>query len=175
MLKNRTAIIHLYKVRAHTNIVGNEAADKLAKEGSKIVLVSDIPFRPHESAYSKPYWWCRDDNHPYRGPIRHLKPYLEKFEKEENEKLAKLFDNINKWINNPLIDNKISNNFWTNPIVTDSQITQLLKFRYGQYMGNARKHLFWSELFLNINCPKPTTKYQIKATISMLLVLLGPP
>jgi hypothetical protein len=115
MLKNRTATTHLYKVRAHTNIIGNKEADKLAKEGSKIVLVSDIPFRPHESAHSTPYWWCRDDDHPYRGPIQHLKSYLEKLEKEENEKLAKTFDNINKWVNNPLIDNKISNNFWTNP------------------------------------------------------------
>jgi ribonuclease HI len=152
MLKNRTATTYLYKIRAHTNIIGNEEADKLAKEGSKIVLVSDIPYQPHESAHSTPYWWCRDDDHPYRGPIRHLKPYLEKLEKEENEKFARTFDNINKWINNPLIDNKISNNFWTNPTVTDSQITQLLKFRYGQYMGNARKHLFWNELFPNINC-----------------------
>jgi thiol-disulfide isomerase/thioredoxin len=131
---------HLHKVRVHTNIIGNEEVDKLAKEGSKIVLVSDIPFHPYKSA------------HPYRGPIRHLKPYLEKLEKEANEKLAKTFDNINKWVNNPLIDNKISNNFWTNPTVTNSQITQLLKFRYGQYMGNARKHLFWNELYPNINC-----------------------
>jgi hypothetical protein len=143
---------HLHKVRAHTNIIGNEEVDKLAKEGSKIVLVSDIPFHPYKSAHSTPYWWCRDDDHLYRGPIRHLKPYLEKLEKEANEKLAKTFDNINKWVNNPLIDNKISNNFWTNPTVTNSQITQLLKFRYGQYMGNARKHLFWNELYPNINC-----------------------
>jgi hypothetical protein len=63
------------------------------------------------SAHSTPYWSCREENHPYKGPIRHLKSYLEKLEKEENEKLAKTFDNINKWINNPLIDNKISNNF----------------------------------------------------------------
>jgi hypothetical protein len=152
MLKNCTTTTHLYKVRAHTNITGNEAADKLAKEGSKIVLVSDIPFHPHESVYSTPLWWYRDNDHPYRGPIRHLMAYLEKLEKEENEKLARTFDNINKWINNPLIDNKISNNFWTNPTITDSQITQLLKFRYGQYIGNARKHLFWNELFPNINC-----------------------
>jgi hypothetical protein len=152
MLKNRTTTTHLHKVRAHTNILGNEEADKLAKEGSKIILVSDTPYQPYESAHSTPYWWCRDDDHPYRGPIRHLKSYLEKLEKEENENTAKSFDNINKWINNPLIDNKISNDFWTNPTVTDSQITQLLKFRYGQYMGNARKHLFWSELFPNINC-----------------------
>jgi hypothetical protein len=152
MLKNRTATTHLHKVRAHTNIIGNKEADKLSKEGSKIVLVSDIPLHPHESAHSTPYWWCRKDDHPYKGPIRHLKSYLEKLEKEENEKLAKSFYNINKWINNPLIDNKISKNLWTNPAVTDLQITQLLKFRYGQYMGNARKHLFWNNLFPNINC-----------------------
>jgi ribonuclease HI len=138
MLKNRTAITHLHKVRAHTNIIRNEEADKLAKEGSKIVLVSDIPYQPYESAHSTPYWWYRDDDHPFKGPIRHLKSYLKKLEKEENEELAKTFDNINKWINNPLIDNKISNNFWTNPTITDAQITQLLKFRYDQYIGNAR-------------------------------------
>jgi hypothetical protein len=49
--------------------------------------------------------------HPYKGPIRHRKSHLEKVEKHNNEKLAKIFDNINKWINDPLIDNKISNNF----------------------------------------------------------------
>jgi hypothetical protein len=152
MLKNRTTITQLHKVRAHTNIIGNEEANKLAKEGSKIVFVSDIPYQPYESAHSTPYWWCRDDDHPFKGPIRHLKSYLKKLEKEENEELAKTFDNINKWINNPLIDNKISNNLWTNPTITDAQIIQLLKFRYGQYMGNARKHLFWSELHPNINC-----------------------
>jgi hypothetical protein len=69
MLKNRTATTHLYKVRAHTNIIGNEAADKLTKDGRKIVLVSDIPFYPHESVHSTPFWWCREDDHPYRGPI----------------------------------------------------------------------------------------------------------
>jgi ribonuclease HI len=54
MLKNRTSTTHLYKVRAHTSIIGNEEADKLAKEGSKIILVSDIHFQPHESAHSTP-------------------------------------------------------------------------------------------------------------------------
>jgi hypothetical protein len=83
MLKNRIATTHLYKVRAHTNIIENEAADKLAKDGSKIVLVSDIPFHPHESVHSTPFWWCRDDDHPYRGPIRHLKTYLKKLKKRK--------------------------------------------------------------------------------------------
>jgi hypothetical protein len=99
-----------------------------------------MPTQAHEIAHSTPYWWCRDDDHPYKGPIRHLKPYLEQVEKESNK--AKKFDNINKWINNPYIDQKISINLWTNPNIMNAQITQLLKFRYGQYMGNARKHLF---------------------------------
>jgi hypothetical protein len=94
MLKNRIANTYLHKVRAHTNIIGNEEADKLAKEGSKIELANDIPTQPYEDAQFTPYWWCRDDNHPYKGPIRHLKPYLEKIEKEENEKLARTFDSI---------------------------------------------------------------------------------
>jgi hypothetical protein len=132
MLKNLTTNTYLHKIRAHTNIIGNKEANKLAKEGSKIELANDIPTQPHEDAHSTPYWWCRDDDHLYKGPIRRLKPYLEKIEKEENKKLDRAFDNRNKWINNPLIDNKISNNFWTNPTVTNSQITQLLKFRYGQ-------------------------------------------
>jgi ribonuclease HI len=88
LLKNRTAPATLYKVRAHTNIKGNEEADKLAKEGSKIDPENDMPTQAHENAHSTPYWWCKDDDHPYKGPIRHLKPYLEKVEKENNDELA---------------------------------------------------------------------------------------
>jgi hypothetical protein len=139
-------------VRAHTNILENEEANKLSKEGRKIELENDMPIQPHENAHSTPYRWCRDDDHPYKCPIRHLKSYFKKVEKESNKELAKTFDNINKWINDPHIDNKISNNFWTNPTITDAQITQLLKFRYGQYMENEIKHLFRNELFPNINC-----------------------
>jgi hypothetical protein len=92
-------------------------------------------------------WWPS-----IQRPNKTPKPYLETVEKKNNDDLAKTFDNINKWVNNPHIDKKISNNFWTNPTITDAQIIQLLKFRYGQYMGNARKHLFWNDLFPNINC-----------------------
>jgi hypothetical protein len=83
-------------VRAHTNVIGIEEAEKLAKEGSKIDLENDMPTQPHKNTYSTPYWWCRDNDHPYKSPIRHLKSYLEKVEKKNNEELAKTFDNINK-------------------------------------------------------------------------------
>jgi ribonuclease HI len=43
LLKDRVSPTTLYKVRAHTNIIGNEEADKLAKEGSKIDLENDMP------------------------------------------------------------------------------------------------------------------------------------
>jgi ribonuclease HI len=46
LLKDREALTTLHKVRAHTNIIGNEEADKLAKEGSKIDLENDMPLKP---------------------------------------------------------------------------------------------------------------------------------
>jgi hypothetical protein len=55
MLKNCTTSTTLYKLRAHTNILGNEEANKLAKEGSKIDLKNDMPIQPHENAHTTPY------------------------------------------------------------------------------------------------------------------------
>jgi hypothetical protein len=42
-----------------------------------------MPTLALENAHSTPYWWCRDDDHPYKGPIRHPKPYLETVEKNK--------------------------------------------------------------------------------------------
>jgi hypothetical protein len=52
VLKNRTTPSTLHKVRAYTNILGNEEANKLAKEGSKIDLENDMPTQSHENAHS---------------------------------------------------------------------------------------------------------------------------
>jgi hypothetical protein len=92
---------------------------------------------------------------PYKGPIRHLQPYLLKYDTEHNlQTLATSFSNIAKWTTNTNIDIPTSTTFWTLPVVTDSQITCLLKFRYNQYMGNARKQLFFGPaLFPSITCP----------------------
>jgi hypothetical protein len=46
MLKNYTTNTYLYKIRAHTNIIGNEEANKLAKEGSQIDLTNGMPTQP---------------------------------------------------------------------------------------------------------------------------------
>jgi ribonuclease HI len=65
LLKNCSTPTTLHKVRAHTNNIGNEEANKLAKEDSKIDPENDMPTQSHENAHSTPYWWCRDDDHPY--------------------------------------------------------------------------------------------------------------
>ena len=48
----------------------------------------------------------------------------------------------------------MSNDFWNNPEITDAQKTSILKFRTGQYMGNARKQLiFGIQRFPSKTCP----------------------
>ena len=52
------------------------------------------------------------------------------------------FPYLEKWLTNKQINQKLSNHFWKNKNVTDTQITQTLKFRYAQYMGNQGKNIF---------------------------------
>jgi len=158
MLKNRTQPTTIYKVKAHININGNEQADQLAKNGAKKRY--RFAAKSYEFAHTTPFFFQKDiwpgpNKRPDKGPVRCLQTYLIKHDRENNLKiLAEQFPNISKWTTNPDIDNDISNNFWSNPVITDSQKTSLLKFRTGQYMGNARKQLFFGiERFPSITCP----------------------
>ena len=64
------------------------------------------------------------------------------------------FPNVSKRITNPNINNELSNKFWHNPIITYAQTINILKSRTRQYMGNARKQLFFGrERFSSITCP----------------------
>lgn len=47
---------------------------------------------------------------------------------------------VNKWLTNIDLHQFWSNNFWTSPTLANAQLSQLLKFRYGQCMGNYWKH-----------------------------------
>ena len=62
------------------------------------------------------------------------------------------FPYVDKWLSNEQINQKLSNHFWKNDKVPDTQITQNLKFRYAQYMGNHRKNIFWPLKYQNPNC-----------------------
>ena len=67
--------------------------------------------------------------------------------------MATQFPNINKWTMNPNIDNELSNTFWTSPTITIAQKANILKYRTGQYMSNAREQVFLGrERFLSIIC-----------------------
>ena len=158
ILQNRTQPITLYKVRAHVNIDGNEKADKLAKEG--LQLEHRIATRPYEHAHATPYYYQKDvwasmADVPDKGPVRFLQKQITKYDRETNITLmAAQTPNTHKWTENLDINNELSNEFWTNPLITDKQKSCLIKFRTGTYMGNARKQLFFGhQRFPSITCP----------------------
>ena len=100
MLILRTQPTTLAKVKAHAHIQGNEYVDKLAKQGTK--LPHRLPCSLHEHAYPTPYHLYKDkwpgiDQAPYKGPIRHLQPYLIQYDKDHNlDLLTQNFPNIYK-------------------------------------------------------------------------------
>lgn len=157
LLQQRTQSTTLYKVRAHAHIDGNEEADKLAKAGRELDHYNAT--QPHEFAHSTPSFlqkieWPSMEEVPNKGPIRSLETHIIKHDLETNLKIiTEQFPNLDKWVANTLIDNKLSNAFWTNPNITYAQKTCLIKLRTGQYMGNARKQLFFDrERFPSITC-----------------------
>jgi hypothetical protein len=158
MLQSRTQPTTLHKVKAHTNISGNEQADRLAKLGCELDHSDAIT--PYEHAHPTPYylqkgWWHSMQDTPDKGPIRHIGNYIIKQDKKYNLALiATQTHQLHKWIDNKDIDNTLSNDFWHDPIITDKQKACLIKFRTGQYMGHARKQLFFGRTaFPSHTCP----------------------
>jgi hypothetical protein len=94
------------------------------------------------------------DQTPDKGPIRHLQSYLIKYDRTESlNRITRNFPNIDKWINDNNIDKATSTSFWDHPAITDPQKTCILKFRYNQYMDNARKQLFFGPIiYPSITC-----------------------
>ena len=82
--------------------------------------------------------------HQTKALLDFLKNISSNMIKKHNlEIIASDFPNIDKWITNEDIDNELSNEYWTNKQITDSQKTCLLKLIHGHNMGNARKQLFF--------------------------------
>jgi hypothetical protein len=132
-IQSCTTALYIHKVRAHKDIAGNEEADKLPKLEPEVKI----------SQLQKP-------------TITHIQVhtgYIEQYQNnmENHSTTTTKFTYIDKWVNNKEIDLEDSNDFRDNKLIMDSQITQLLKFRTGQYMGNARKHIFYPNLFQNAN------------------------
>ena len=89
-----------------------------------------------------------------KGPIRFLEKYIIKHDRKYNQEIIAIeFPNIDKWIANEDINNELSNEYWTNKQITNSQKTCILKLQHGQYIGNARKQLFFGrEAYPPITC-----------------------
>ena len=143
MLQSCTQTTTLHKVKAHTNISGNEQTDKLAKMGCALVHRDAVA--THEHAHPTPYylqknWWHSMQDTPDKGPIQHLGKYILKNDKKRNPTImATQTHQLHKWLNNKDIDKTLSNDFWNNPVITDKQKTCLVKFRTRQYIRHARK------------------------------------
>ena len=80
------------------------------------------------------------------------------------------FPYIEKWLSNTQINQKFSNLSWKSENVTDAQITQTLKFRYAQYMGNHKINIFWPLTHPNPNChtmPSQWKRHMAPSLINM--------
>ena len=87
ILLSSTQITTLHKIRAHTNIGGNEHANTLAKHDRE--LDHKNATTPLELAHPTPYyfqkdWWHSMQETPYKGPISHLKKHIVKHDKGHN-------------------------------------------------------------------------------------------
>ena len=130
MLQSRTQPTSLHKVKAYSNITGNEIVDTLAKNGRH--KQHSLPSEQHEFAHSTPYYFQKDEwigmhYTPYKGPIRNFQRYFIKYTTENHlTELARHFPNINKWTSDVNIDKISSNNFWNNPQISEKQLNNLL-------------------------------------------------
>jgi hypothetical protein len=128
-------------------------ADTLANKGT----LKDKPNKtPHiHIAHPTPYWLASCPTATHDGAIRNLRTTITKEHGTPEAAIAKnKFPYVDKWLSNDQINHKLSNHFWKNEKATDAHISQTLKFRYAQYMGNQRKkHL------LATHTPKPQLHY----------------
>ena len=143
--------IHRHKVRAHSSIIGNKIVDTLANEGT---LKEKPTTTPHKHiAHPSPYQLASCPTATHEGAIRNLHTTITKDHEIHEIALAKnKFPYVDKWLSNDQIKQKLSNRFQKSENVIDAHISQTLKFRYTQYVGNHKEHIFWPLKHKNPNC-----------------------
>ena len=82
-----TQISTLHKMKAHTNINGNEQAHARAKQGRELDHIDAAT--PYEHTHPTPYyfqkgWWHSMQETLDKGPIRHLGKHILKYDKKHN-------------------------------------------------------------------------------------------
>jgi len=148
---------HIHKVRAHTGIIGNEIADTLANEGTTKEKPTSTPHI--HIAHATPYWLASCPTATRDEAIRNLHTFITKTHDYQGVRIAQhKYPYVDKWLSNDQINQKLSNHFWKNNKISDAQITQILKFRYAQYMGNHKKKTFFGPSYTKT----PTVHYATK-------------
>jgi hypothetical protein len=67
---------------------------------------------------------------PDKGPVRFLEKQIKNYDRETNIAImAAQVPNTCKWTENIDTDKELSNEFWTNPLITNKQKSCLIKFR----------------------------------------------
>ena len=129
-LHNFTCLVCLdlyYEVQAHMGITGNELADDLANEGNNLEKPEQTPHI--HIARPTPYWLASCPTGTHDGAIRNLRTFITKTHDTLETALAiNKFPYVDKWLSNTQINQKLSNHFWNNDQIPDTQITQTLKF-----------------------------------------------
>ena len=131
--------------------MGNEITEKLTIEGTLKEKPSATPYI--HLAHTTRYWLANCPTATHDRAIRISHTFITKAHDNKEVRMAQTnFPYVEKWLSNEQINQKLSNHFWKNNKITDSQITQTLIFRYAQYMGNHRFNIFWPLKFQNPNC-----------------------
>ena len=115
MLIYRTQITTLHKIKAHTNISGNEHPYALAKHERELDHINAATPLEHThptSYYFQKDWWHFMRETPDKGPIRHLGKHIVKHDKGHNLAIiANQTHQLHKWLKNNNIDKVLSNDF----------------------------------------------------------------
>ena len=116
---------------------------------------------PHiHIAHPTPYWLASYPTTTHDGAICNLNTSITKEHRTRKTTLAQnKFSYVDKWLSNDQINQKLSNRFCKNNKVADAQISQMLTFRYAQYMGNHMKNIFGPS-----HTKTPTAPYAITTT-----------
>ena len=134
---------HIYKVKSHTGIHGNEAADQganlAARDPSQAVLTDESD----NNYFGNIFWPGKIDENSPDGAAPYLTSNLNSSVKHAVAKTAQtgysnetLYGNLHE-MTRPYVDKKTSNCMWSDKNTKFSQIRAVIKYRWGA-LWNAR-------------------------------------
>ena len=107
----------------------------------------------HTYSHATPNWLANFPTATRDNAIRNLHTFVTKAHNyREIRTTQNKYPYVEKWLSNDQINQNSPTTSGKYNQISDAQITQTLKFRYAQYIGNHRKNIFWPLKFQNPNC-----------------------